>query len=176
MVGQAFSLPGQTEPSAPPPVSTELLPTVRDLGKSAEAPMAKYELTKNLEAKKLNLRTKLPVAGPPVTMPFAAIIDNLEEVRDDCRFTYLGEWYSCPISAMKPALSLIGETQAEAGPSAPAAGPGAAPVEYKLRWEPVSSSHFSAMRAKVPGGWLVSVARGETSSLVFCPDADHAWE
>jgi hypothetical protein len=42
-----------------------------------------------------------------------------------------------------------------------------------VRWEELSSTAGAVLRAKLPGGWLVSL-RG--SGLVFYPDADHAWD
>jgi hypothetical protein len=57
--------------------------------------MAKFELTKSIEARKLNARTKVPM-NEYHTIPFGAIIDNLVEQGDMQQFAYLGEYYQYP--------------------------------------------------------------------------------
>jgi hypothetical protein len=55
--------------------------------------MAKAELTKTIEAKKLNKRTMRPMNNDSSTIPFGAIIDHLKEDGDHMQFHYLGEPY-----------------------------------------------------------------------------------
>jgi hypothetical protein len=54
--------------------------------------MAKFELTKSIEARKLNPRTMVPL-NDWQTIPFGAIIDNLVDKGDLEDFSYLGEFY-----------------------------------------------------------------------------------
>jgi len=54
--------------------------------------MSKFELTKSIEARKLNPRTKVPT-NEYHTIPFGGIIDNLVEQGDVQQFAYLGEYY-----------------------------------------------------------------------------------
>jgi hypothetical protein len=54
--------------------------------------MAKFELTKSIEARKLNPRTKVPL-NEYHTIPFGAIIENLVERDLMEQFSYLGEYY-----------------------------------------------------------------------------------
>lgn len=47
-----------------------------------------------------------------------------------------------------------------------------------LVWEILESNCYTVRRARVPGGWLVTVASysdGETS-VTFYPDPDHEWD
>jgi hypothetical protein len=64
--------------------------------------MAKFELTKSIEARKLNPRTKVPM-NEYHTIPFGAIIDNLVEQGDMQQFAYLGEYYQYPTDDLKVA-------------------------------------------------------------------------
>jgi len=64
--------------------------------------MAKFELTKSIEARKLNPRTKVPM-NEYQTIPFGAIIDNLVEQGAVQNFTYLGEHYQYPKDDLKDA-------------------------------------------------------------------------
>lgn len=68
--------------------------------------MSKFELTKSIEARKLNPRTRLPV-GPPQTVPCGAIIEGLVRERGTAHFTYLGEPYEAPYERVEPALSKL---------------------------------------------------------------------
>ncbi len=49
-----------------------------------------------------------------------------------------------------------------------------------LLWEAVPSSGGAGwcdwFRAKVPGGWLVSVQWDDGASLTFYPDPEHQWD
>lgn len=65
--------------------------------------MASVELTKSIEARKLNKRTMRPVSTDWVTLPFGAILEDLTEDRDDVKFYYLGEPYMCPAEAVRDA-------------------------------------------------------------------------
>ena len=64
--------------------------------------MAKFELTKSIEARKLNPRTKVPT-NEYHTIPFGGIIDNLVEQGDVQQFSYLGEYYRYPKDDLKVA-------------------------------------------------------------------------
>jgi hypothetical protein len=70
--------------------------------KGVESRMAKHELTKSIEARKLNPRTMVPL-NEYHTIPFGAIIDNLVEDRDVEKFSYLGEYYQYPREDLKAA-------------------------------------------------------------------------
>jgi hypothetical protein len=58
--------------------------------------MAKYELTKTIEAIKLNKRTLRPLGPERFTIPYGAVLNDVTEDRDNRRFFYLGEPYECP--------------------------------------------------------------------------------
>ena len=64
--------------------------------------MSKFELTKSIEARKLNPRTKVPL-NEYHTIPFGAIIDNLVDTGDAEQFSYLGEYYQYPGDDLKAA-------------------------------------------------------------------------
>lgn len=64
--------------------------------------MAKFELTKSIEARKLNPRTKVPT-NEYQTVRFGAIIENLVEQGDVLQFSYLGEYYQYPTEDLKAA-------------------------------------------------------------------------
>ena len=68
--------------------------------------MAKCELTKTIEAIKLNKRTMRPLGELPVTIPYGAVIEDVTQDRDSRRFFYLGEPYECPESVIASALDL----------------------------------------------------------------------
>src|SRR6185369_11124022 len=133
--------------------------------------MAKFSLAKTIEARKLNKRTGVPTTDPAVTVPFGAIIDNVDEEGETRRFTYQGELYRVPEDVLLSALDRGGA--ATAAPAMAAGAPAAPAVaEVRMRWERVSSSHFEVMRAKVPGGWLVSTG----AALAFYPDPQYSWD
>ena len=75
--------------------------------------MAKFELTKNIEAKKLNKRTGVPTGGPPVNIPYGALIDDPSEDRDLVNFSYLGEPYQCSRDTLHSAATPISGVPAE---------------------------------------------------------------
>ncbi len=64
--------------------------------------MAKLELTKSIEARRLNPRTKVPT-NEYHTIPFGGIIDNLVEQGDVLQFAYLGEFFQYPKDDLKVA-------------------------------------------------------------------------
>ena len=57
--------------------------------------MAKFELTKTIEATRLNKRTMRPLSPEKFTIPYGAILENITEDRDRRKFFYLGEPYEC---------------------------------------------------------------------------------
>jgi hypothetical protein len=129
----------------------------------------KFELTKSIEARRLNPRTGAPSSDPPVTIPYGALIDKLTSDRDMDRFHYLLQPYQCPHSILAAAIVEVAPASpmaATAAEAAPAAGP-------RLTWELLESDGVRCQRAKVPGGWLVLVGNG---GLAFYPDAVHSWD
>jgi hypothetical protein len=66
--------------------------------------MAKFELTKSLDAIKLNKRTLRPLGPEKFTIPYGAILENLTLDRDTQKFYYLGEPYEIPYNEIKTAL------------------------------------------------------------------------
>lgn len=64
--------------------------------------MAKLELTKSIEARRLNPRTKVPT-NEYQTIPFGGIIENLVEQGDVLQFAYLGEFFQYPKDDLKVA-------------------------------------------------------------------------
>jgi len=127
--------------------------------------LAKVELNKSIEARKLNQRTGLPETGPEVTIPYGAIIEHVETDRDREKFQYLRDLYSCSHEVFVSAVNL-------SAPAAPAE-PVAVASKAKLQWEPLDSSHHAVLRAKVPGGWLLALAG---AGLTFYPDPKHRWD
>ena len=130
--------------------------------------MPKVSLSKSIEAKKLNPKTGVTLSGPAVTIPYGAIIDNIEQERDSARFRYENNSYGCPYELLMSALdgsAVADDTAASAGTSASADRP-------RLQWIQVPASGPVTLRAKVPNGWLVSVGSGVT----FYPDPEHQWD
>lgn len=72
---------------------------------------------------------------------------------------------------LRPAIKALDESGAVSGGDAakPAAAP---PPEPDIRWAELRSTKGEVLRAKVPGGWLVSFGQ----QLTFVPDAGHAWD
>jgi len=141
--------------------------------------MAKYEVTKTVEAVKLNPRTGIPLAQHPITLPYGAIIDNVEEVGDYYKFHYLTERYQMKVDSVRGALAPIGGSADRPPVAEPADVPApaaAAPVEAgpgkpMLNFENLRS-RFALSRAKVTGGWLVVNGSG----VAFVPDSGHTWD
>jgi hypothetical protein len=46
-----------------------------------------------------------------------------------------------------------------------------------LTWEQIDSvpANFTVYRAKVPGGWLISINLHDGQGLTFYPDPNHEW-
>ena len=70
--------------------------------------MAKFELIKSIEARKLNPRNRQPI-GLPVTIPYGAILDKYVEGRDTAEFNYLGEPHQALTKDIASGLRKIGE-------------------------------------------------------------------
>jgi len=151
--------------------------------------MAKYQLAKAIEARKLHRRTELPLSEPAVTIPYSAIIDDLVEDRDLMKFTYLGERYNCKREALRetlrqgwleqagpPAAALEPDEAAAAAAEEAVEAPAEELAGPELRWERLNSRAFDARRAKVPGGWLVALGGATSKALTFYPDKDHTWD
>jgi hypothetical protein len=152
--------------------------------------MSKYELTKSIEARKLNPRTGIPTSDPLVTIPFGAIIQDVTQDRDDRKFSYLGLRYQCTDEVFRVATVAVDSPSGAAGPQAsqpkleapapadPAAAEPAsaapAPEQPAVFWERLSSNGRDLMRVRVPGGWLVALA-DSNASPGFYPDPRHQW-
>ncbi len=131
--------------------------------------MSKYELGKTVEAQKLNKRTGIPLAEPPVTVPFGAILESVQISEDLVRFSYMGERYCLARDAVAGSLQQLASAQAKASAPKPEA-------TDKLIFETLdvrSQGQISIYRAPIPGGWLVASHSG---ALAFVPDADHKWD
>jgi hypothetical protein len=139
--------------------------------------MAKLEVTKTIEARKLNKRTRQPVAEPPVTIPYAAILSDMVENDGVTSFMYLGDLYQCRAdllrSASHPLEGSIEEVLAPASGRSPAS---AAPEPASFRWEKLRAGSEAVSRAKLPGGWLIAIGEGAARSVVFYPDPKHSWD
>jgi hypothetical protein len=138
--------------------------------------MAKLEVTKTIEARKLNKRTRAPVAEPPVTIPYGGILYDVVDNDGMMVFMYLGELYQCRSEILVPASHPLdagppGSAQSEA---VAATAPAAAPVTFM--WEKLAAGKESVMRAKLPGGWLIAIGEGASRSMVFYPDPGHEWD
>ncbi len=141
---------------------------------------SKFELTKSIEARKLNPRTGIPTTDPLVSVPFGAIINDIKQDRDDAKFYYNGQYLQCAYDVLERAIVPV--AQAEPAPAArPAAVPDPAPTAAaappepeapKLVWQTLRSTQSQCMRAKVPGGWLVALG----SALTFYPNTAHDWD
>ena len=66
--------------------------------------MAKAELTKTIEAHKLNKRTMRPISNDSFPIPYGAILDRMEEDRDSVKFFYLGEPYEAKAEIVHHAI------------------------------------------------------------------------
>jgi hypothetical protein len=66
--------------------------------------MAKFELTKSIEAVKLNPRTMRPLSQLKHTIPYGAVLEKLTPDGNMLQFHYLGEPYEGEESEMKTAL------------------------------------------------------------------------
>ncbi|HEY1336688.1 MAG TPA: hypothetical protein VGF59_04225 [Bryobacteraceae bacterium] len=129
--------------------------------------MARFELSKTVEAAKLK-PSGVPL-GEEGTIPFGAIVDNVQEDGSWMKFTYLGQQYRCRPDVLEGALKPVGTHEAPAAASAASASAG--PPAPTLLWEELKSD-VKLRRSKVPGGWLLSAASG----IAFYPDPDHEWD
>ncbi|MCS7024253.1 MAG: hypothetical protein NZV14_05595 [Bryobacteraceae bacterium] len=144
--------------------------------------MSKYELSKSVEARKLNPRTGQPTNDPPATIPYGAILDKVEFDGDFVRFVYLMERYQAQAEHVKGALTALGgaaEVATAAGARDQAEGTvenrEATRKDFKLRFEPLSSNHgLPLYRTAIPGGWLVTNA--SFGAVTFVPDPEHRWD
>jgi len=148
--------------------------------------MAKYELAKSVEAARLNKRTGHPLAEPTVTIPYGAIISDLEESGDFYKYAYMVDRYQTKRDTMAGGFHLLaGSSVSQSASSAvveeplPLAEGGMAAADEitgpLLRWERLRVAGGPAVtRARVPGGWLVSGGSG--GSLAFVPDLGHGWD
>jgi alanine-glyoxylate transaminase / serine-glyoxylate transaminase / serine-pyruvate transaminase len=69
-----------------------------------EKPASKFQLTKTIEAVKLNQRTLRPLTPQKFTIPYGAVLEGLARDRDMQQFRYLGEPYECPVTDIETAL------------------------------------------------------------------------
>lgn len=142
--------------------------------------MSKFELTKTIEARKLNPRTGIPTSDFLVTIPFGAIVQDPVKDRDVRKFTYLGEPYQCTDEMFRVSTVAISEAQPAPKPEVPAAEPQAAaepeaaPAEPAVVWERLTSNWLPLRRTKVAGGWLVALGDAG-AGLVFYADPEHRW-
>lgn len=139
--------------------------------------MAKLEVSKTIEARILNKRNRQFLAQPPVTIPYGAILDDVVDNRDNVEFTYLGELYSCKTEVLRAATHVL-----DGAAGAPATASAAVPVPAATReaigfvWERLAAGGATVSRAKLPGGWLISVGDGSARGIAFYPDPAHAWD
>ena len=66
--------------------------------------MAKFELTKSIEAVKLNPRTMRPLSQLKHTIPYGAVLEKLTPDGNMLQFHYLGEPYEGAESEINSAL------------------------------------------------------------------------
>lgn len=71
--------------------------------------MAKFELTKSIDARKLNKRTMNPLGPERFPIPFGAILTDVTEERGLYKFSYLGEPYEVPLQEVDTGLKEIVE-------------------------------------------------------------------
>ena len=145
--------------------------------------MARYQVTKSVDARKLHPRSGIPLSEPPMMLPFGAILENLREDRDLFKFSYLGQPYQCEKKALKPAIQQLdgGSSGAAAAaveavevPEEPSFSAGQTPTDPDIRWHALRTTHVTVLRTKVPGGWLVMPQGG--AGIAFVPDAQHDWD
>jgi len=141
--------------------------------------VSSYELTKTIEVKKLNKRSGLPLPEPPVIIPFGSVIENLKRDRGSVRFTHLFELFEIAETVLDSAIREAGggqSGQASTHSAPPAAaepnGEVGAASAPEFAWQQVSAAPIRLLRAKVPGGWLLS----SDGAVGFYPDPEHAWD
>ena len=64
----------------------------------------KAELTKTIEARRLNKRTMRPLDTQWSTIPYGALLDNIARDGDVAQFNYLGEPYECAHETLMSAI------------------------------------------------------------------------
>lgn len=138
--------------------------------------MSKYEVTKSVEAAKLNKRTGIALTEHPTTIPYGAIISDIQEDRDHLTFAYMGDRYTVKRDIFASAYIALGGVSTGGGTAAgPATQPAVAVVDDErpmLQFESLRVNGAGALsRARVPGGWLVA----GNGSVTFVPDALHEW-
>ncbi|MGA2436426.1 MAG: hypothetical protein ABSG25_14215, partial [Bryobacteraceae bacterium] len=149
--------------------------------------MPNFELIKTVEATKLNNRTGIPTPGPPVTISFGAVIQDLEEDRSYIKFVYLGERYRASADILRPSMREHRPLEEQAPvPVAPNTSPtsptyagvsadpnpaqGVAHQKAQLQWEKLGTNALPTLRSKVPGGWLVAIGEDTGRALTLYPD------
>ncbi|HBY61811.1 MAG TPA: hypothetical protein DEH78_18475 [Solibacterales bacterium] len=150
--------------------------------------MASFELPKTIEGRKLNKRTMRPTGEPWQPIPFGTLLHDVKQVGDTITYKFLGEPFQSRWADVDVMLKNFDfdAPDSVAAPGAPASGASAAtastpppepePDLPSLRWERLRSSGLETMRAKVPGGWLVSVGSGAGRGVTFYPDAAWSWD
>lgn len=133
--------------------------------------MSKYEVSKSVEAVQLNKRTGAPLGQHPITLPFGAIIEHLEESGDFYLFTYMSERYRMRKDNVKGAVHAI-PTTAPAPTSKSEIEPARQETPKPALFFEKLNSTPALSRARIPGGWLVS----SQSSITFVPDPDDSWD
>lgn len=138
--------------------------------------MAKFELIKSVEARKLHPRTGIPTTEPLVTIPYGTVIENVTRDRDVDKFVCNLERYQVPHEILAAAIVPLDGPAAPTAAAEPAAV--AAPARArtsnrpKLVWQELESTLSGCRRAKVPGGWLVAIG---VTGVAFYPDPSHTW-
>jgi hypothetical protein len=139
--------------------------------------LAKLEMTKSIEARKLNKRTRQLLAEHPITIPYGGILDEITDNGDIVSFHYLGEYYQCRSEILRSASHVLdggaGTAPAESGAAAAST---ARPDPVSFVFEKLRGGTESVSRAKLPGGWLISVGEGAARSVAFYPDPEHQWD
>jgi hypothetical protein len=136
--------------------------------------MLKLEITKTIEARRLNKRTRQTTSEPPVTIPYGAILSDIVENRDVVEFQYLSELYNCKAEVLRSASHpLDGAPSSTGAPTSSTPAP--PPPEITFLWEKLSSGTVPTSRAKLPGGWLIAVGENSSRSITFFPDPTHTW-
>jgi hypothetical protein len=140
--------------------------------------MLKLEVTKTIEARTLNKRTRQMLAQPPVTLPYGAILSDVVENRDVMEFSYLGELYNCKSEVLRAASHSLDDSASSPAGVAPAAtlAPASPEAQITFRWEKLNAGTIPTFRAKVPAGWLILVGDTSSRGVTFYPDVDHEWD
>ena len=66
--------------------------------------MSRFEVTKTVEAVKLNKRTMRVMSDLSHTIPYGSVVTQVTHDRDLIRFEYLGEYYQGPEDKLGSAL------------------------------------------------------------------------